>query len=136
MFYTTTINYPGPGKYEPQKPKSTSCIYMGGRLKTEENTSSSPGPIYQTSASLLDRDKILSQHQRKGTVKIMMHTSKSRPIRTELPQLPKKDDFGRKEAVLTYKGTKRFGQSGTTSIIERQKRFANETKLHTPGPGH
>ena len=60
MFYTTTVKYPGPGKYDPERPRSKSFIHFGGRAKTSYETIS-PGPKYNFESTLLDRNKILSK---------------------------------------------------------------------------
>lgn len=45
MFYNTTIDYPGPGKYNPEKPRSKNYVSMAGRPASSYSTIS-PGPKY------------------------------------------------------------------------------------------
>lgn len=45
MFYNTTVTYPGPGNYNPDKPKSKTFIHMAGRPSSSYSTIS-PGPKY------------------------------------------------------------------------------------------
>ena len=52
IFYNTTIDYPGPGNYDPKRKTHVPQITIGSKLKTSYETIS-PGPKYNFQSSLL-----------------------------------------------------------------------------------
>jgi hypothetical protein len=128
VFYNTTIAYPGPGKYNPSRPQSKSNIVLAGRPNTSFSTIS-PGPKYNFESTLLDRNKILSQEKRKGSCRIVLPASKSRLANSE-PSDSKLNinihssgtttPYEVSEGLMTYKGNRMFGQSGSHAIISRE----------------
>ena len=79
MFHNSTIEFPGPDKYNPQMPKSKAHVHIGQKLAKSYSTVS-PGPKYCFETTILDRNKILSNQKRKGSVRIMLPTSKRRVL--------------------------------------------------------
>ena len=77
MFNNPNKSNPSPQDYHPVKPKSKAAPHIATKI-TRNYSTFTPGPKYTFQTTLDDRNKVLSQHKKRGSTRFVIPSSKSR----------------------------------------------------------